>query len=122
MKIVRDTPFEIGWTVWQIRPPVPSLTVVVKATFKLVHGDVCTIADTQVPVTGDLHHDDEPARSVRYESDLAVHKPRGEVYLAGTCHVPSKVPLRVSAVPRLTFTNSQGTSRRPVSTGLAWVR
>ncbi len=86
MLLHRDTPFEVGFFTWQVEPPKTALIVVVKATFALA-AKVCAIADAQRPCTGDVHHDDDPARSLRAASDLAVFKPCGEVTLNGTCHV-----------------------------------
>ncbi|MDQ1829737.1 DUF2169 family type VI secretion system accessory protein [Massilia scottii] len=37
----------------------------------------------------DLHHEDDPARSVREESDLAPYKPRCDVLVAGAAHAPA---------------------------------
>ncbi len=98
MKIVRDTPFEFGYLVAQVRPPQPSLTIVVKATFTLAHGLACPLAPVQVPCGGDVHHDDEPSQSLRYDSDYAVLKPRGECTVVGTCHPPAGSPPGVSGV------------------------
>lgn len=106
MKLTRDTAFEVGWLAWQLRPPQPSLTVVVKASFALVPGGPCVVAPEQELVTGDEHPDDDLARSPRYATDLAVFKPRGECLLVGTCYPPggratvSAVAFRVGAVKR----------------------
>ena len=35
MRLLRDTPFEVGFLVWSFQPPQPSMVVVVKATFDL---------------------------------------------------------------------------------------
>src|SRR5438105_10549869 len=98
MKVYKDTPFEFGYLVWQVRPPRPSLTIVVKATYTIVPDGVCAIAEEQRPVAGDVHHDDDETQSVRVDSDMAVMKPRGECFLAGTCHPPGGKPATVSAV------------------------
>ncbi len=98
MEIVKDTVMEVGYLVWQVRPPRPSLTVVAKATFALVPGDVCRLAEEQHPVTGPVFHDDDPQRGMRLDTDLAVWKTRGECFLAGTCHPPGGKPTPTSAV------------------------
>ncbi len=98
MKIVKDTPFEFGFLVAYARPPQPSLTVVVKATFALTHDGVCTVPPAQAPCASDAHHDDDPARSLVYESDLGIRKPHGECTVVGTCHTPGAIPQRVSGV------------------------
>jgi uncharacterized protein YjbI with pentapeptide repeats len=89
VKLVKDTPFEVAWLVWRIRPPKPSLTVVVKATFDLCALGDCPIAATQALPTGDELHDDEEGESLRYESDLAPLKLRGECLLMGTYRPPA---------------------------------
>jgi uncharacterized protein YjbI with pentapeptide repeats len=98
MDIVKDTVMEVGYLVWQVRPPRPSLTVVAKATFALVPGAPCTLAAEQQPVTGPVFHDDDPERGMRLDTDLAVWKTRGECFLAGTCHPPGGKPVPISAV------------------------
>jgi uncharacterized protein YjbI with pentapeptide repeats len=98
MDILKDTPLEVGYLVWQVRPPRPSLTVVAKATFALVDGGSCTLAEEQHPVTGPVFYEDDPQRSMRLDTDLAVWKIRGECFLAGTCHPPGGKPVPTSAV------------------------
>ena len=105
MELIEDTAMKTAWRVWQARPPAPSLTVVVKATFALVEAGVCPLAEEQVLPTGDAHHDDDPERSLRYASDLEVLKPRGECLVVGSFHAPggravphSKAAFQVGAV------------------------
>ncbi|MCC7542559.1 MAG: DUF2169 domain-containing protein [Deltaproteobacteria bacterium] len=98
MRLVRDTPFEVGWLVWSLSPPRPSLTIVVKGTFTLVPDKPCEIAARQVGCSGDVHHDDEPDQSVRYESDFAVTKKRGECFVVGACHPPRGAPTPMATV------------------------
>lgn len=92
MKIVKDTPFEFGFIPWQIRPPAWSLVVVVKGTYAAVPDGTCADAPVQRPVNGEVYWDDDPALSLRYDTDFAVFKPRGECYLAGTAHAPNGNP------------------------------
>jgi hypothetical protein len=90
--VVKDTPFEVGWLTWAIKPPVPSLVVVVKGTFELGVRGPCTVAAVQTPLTGDEHADGDAESELLYDSDFAILKPRGEVLLRGTCHAPRKQP------------------------------
>jgi uncharacterized protein YjbI with pentapeptide repeats len=106
LELIRETKMEVAWHVWQARPPHPSLTVIVKATFTIVPDGPCTLADVQALPTGDQHHDDDPERSLRYASDLEPLKPRGECFLVGSFHAPggqpvphSKVAFQIGAVP-----------------------
>jgi uncharacterized protein YjbI with pentapeptide repeats len=73
---------------WQHRPPRDSLTVIVKATYDIVPGEAVVRREEADLPTGDLHHDDEPARSLRYPSDMAHFKPRADVVLVGHAYPP----------------------------------
>lgn len=89
MQLVRDTPFEVGFHAFQVRPPQDALVVVVKATFALrADAGPCALADEQRPVVGDVYDDDDPNRTLRYASDLVPFKLQGEFLLTGTCHAP----------------------------------
>jgi len=98
MDIVKDTVMELGYLVWQVRPPRPSLTVVAKATLALTPEGVCALAPEQHPVSGPVFYEDDPLRSMRLDTDLAIWKTRGECFLAGTCHPPGGKPATTSAV------------------------
>lgn len=82
MEVVRDTPLEHGITYWAIEPPRASMIVVVKVTFDL-RPNGFELAPTQPPVTGETFWDDDPQRSVRWPTDLAILKPRGECFVVG---------------------------------------
>jgi uncharacterized protein YjbI with pentapeptide repeats len=96
VELVKDTPMEVAWRVWQARPPQPSLTVVVKGTFALTPDGECPLADEQAFPTGDEHHDDDAERSLRYPSDLEPLKPRGECFVVGSFHAPGGQPVNQS--------------------------
>lgn len=84
LELLKDTPLEVAWRVWQARPPQPSLTIVVKGTFELARDGVCPLAKEQALPKGDEHHDQDPERSLRYPSDLEPLKPRGECFVIGS--------------------------------------
>ena len=94
MRVVKDTPLQLGWLTWQIRPPQTTLVCVVKATYELVAQGVCPLAETQDAVTGDLFWDDDADRVIRYDSDLAVSKPRAEWWVTGTWRAPPNRTVR----------------------------
>ncbi len=78
--------------------PAHALTVVVKGTFKLEHGGAAVIAppaERQL-LSGDVHHDDDSSLGLRYPSDFAPFKPRGDVLLVGTCHAPGDKPVAMT--------------------------
>lgn len=96
MELVKDTPLEVGWFTWPARPPRPSLTVVAKATFTLDEGEL-ELAKKQEIVSGERYVDDDIARSLERDTDLAPYKPRGECFVLGACH-PPEGEARVSQV------------------------
>jgi len=105
VRLFRDSPFELSFMPWAVRPPQQTLMLVVKATFTLEPG-VCAVAEEQALVDGDRTRDEEGATSLRTASDYALLKPRGEWYLAGSAHAPGgksvealAVRVRVGAVP-----------------------
>ncbi|MBX3270167.1 MAG: DUF2169 domain-containing protein [Sandaracinaceae bacterium] len=97
--LIRETPFAVGYLGHPLRPPRTALIVVVKATIAIPPGGgLGRVAGAQLDCQGDVHHDDDPSRSVRLSSDFAYFKPRGEVLLAGTCHPPGDDPVPASMV------------------------
>jgi len=74
---------------WQVRPPQPSLTVVVKACFTLQPDAAPTACEPAELICGDLHLDDDPAKSLRYSTDLVCFKPQADVTLVGTAQPPA---------------------------------
>ncbi|MFK7991490.1 MAG: DUF2169 domain-containing protein [Sandaracinaceae bacterium] len=89
MLVIHDAPFPIGWLAWPIAPPQWSVVFAIKATFAIPpEGGVCRWVDDPPLVTGDLYEDDDATRGLRYPTDLAIAKPRGEVTLVGTAHAP----------------------------------
>lgn len=89
MRVVKDTPFEVGFFTWQRAPARPVLTVVVKGTFRMVPRGKCVVAEEQRPTCGEVPLDEEDSSSLRYDTDFAPFKPRGEWYLVGACHAPA---------------------------------
>jgi uncharacterized protein YjbI with pentapeptide repeats len=96
MKLLKDTPLEVGWLSWAWAPGHAALTVIVKATYSLVPEGLCPLAPRQASLTGELHHDDDPEQSLRHDGDLAPYKPRGECFLLGSFHAPGGTPVRRS--------------------------
>lgn len=92
MRYVKDSPLELGFRVWQVRPPSPSLTLVVKGTFDAAAGDPAPFAEEQVPTTGEVHWEDDVEMSQRLPSDFALLKPKGECFVVGKAWAPSGRP------------------------------
>lgn len=92
MRYVKDSPLELGFRVWQLRPPAPSLTLVVKGTFDPAASDPAPFADEQVPASGEVYWDDDVEQSPRAPSDFALLKPRGECFVIGKAWAPGGAP------------------------------
>jgi hypothetical protein len=75
------------------------LSVLVKRTFDIVPGGVCTPAAEDRPLLpGDVFWDDPMNSSVRYESDFIPFKPATDVVLNGVAHAPGGGPTRSCTV------------------------
>lgn len=95
MEIVNDPGFVLGWMIGQIRTRELSAAMAVKATFRLRPGAPAEPAAEQEPLSADVHYDDDPEQSLRYEADLGLFKPRTDLLVAGTCHAPGGRPTSV---------------------------
>jgi hypothetical protein len=76
------------------------VTVIAKATFALAADAPMPRVEPQPLLRDDVHHDDSPARSVRFASDLVPYLDCAEVVLTGHAEPPSGVraetlPLRL---------------------------
>lgn len=84
------TPLMVATLPWQVKPPQPSLTVIVKGTFDLIAGAEAELCEECDFPTGNVHLDDDLGRSIRYPSDFAILKPRCDVTVVGTAHQPKR--------------------------------
>lgn len=91
MRSILLCPFTAANLVWQAQNGAWTLTVAVRATFSLVHGREAVLADTQEPLVGDRHYDDDPRQSLYCAGDLALYKPRADVVLVGSAFAPDHV-------------------------------
>lgn len=86
MKVRNRTDFKFAPMLGQVNWPAHSVTCVVKGTFKLAPGGTAVSLEKQLEIEGDTP---EPAsKAPLYESDLGIFKPRADLLLVGTCHVP----------------------------------
>lgn len=107
MELLKDTPFEAAWVVWEPRRREPKLTVAVKAAYELPARGVATLAPSQDFLTGDRYVDDDIEKGLRWASDLEPLKPTGECFVVGSFHardmraVPrSRARMRVGALEK----------------------
>lgn len=103
MLIKNLTPFLCGATVTSTRPPLPAMSVVVRATYALGDdGSLTPVADLTLvrPLSyGTYALDDEDAAGAcLYPGDFAGHKPRAEVLAKATCFTPRGAPMRECGV------------------------
>lgn len=81
-----------GWIPGRWEFPAHSLHLIAKATYDLRPGAAAQPSAEPLDLAGDVHHDDDPEASLYYESDFAYHKPRADLLLVGSCHVPGRRP------------------------------
>jgi hypothetical protein len=92
MTIKNNSPFKLIAQPSQIAPPGWSLTVIVKGTFVLRHGAICTIAEDQLDFAPDEPFLDDIGRSLAWASDLVPYKPHSDFYIHGAFHQPDGKP------------------------------
>ncbi len=100
MKIRNETPLTMAWFVCATNPPELSATFVAKGTFRIRPGGVAEPVpgdENDFPL-GDVHHGENPEKSLDYSSDFVPLKPRTDLLLSGSCHTPGGAPLQVCPV------------------------
>lgn len=87
------TPFAFAATSISMRPPTPSMSVVVRGTFAIADdGALTPVAPTEDPrplSSQTFREDDDCLGGCVYPSDFADYKVRAEVILKGSCHAPN---------------------------------
>ncbi|MEZ4298022.1 MAG: DUF2169 domain-containing protein [Polyangiaceae bacterium] len=92
MSLVSLSPFPAELLPWEADAGQTSLTVVVKATLRLVAGGEATIAPEQLPIDGDQPWDDTPTASLHSASDRAPLKTRTDIVVVGHARSPGGKP------------------------------
>src|SRR5262245_24055125 len=90
MKICNETSLRPAWIVAAVDPARLSATWIVKGTFRLLSGGAAAPLDNGEFPCGDV--------PLKYEGDFAPFKPRTDVLVVGTCHVPGRKPTLVCPV------------------------
>ena len=80
-------PVAVGAVPWRTSGGAHRLTVIVKATFELRHGQPAVLIDPY-PLFSDLHHEDNQGRSLRVASDYAPRKPKCDILFTGSAYAP----------------------------------
>src|SRR4051812_1755422 len=81
-------PVAAGAIAWRTQGEL-TLTLIVKATFNLVPRGDMTLAEPEEIVVAEVHHRDNPMRSIRLSSDLAPRLARADVMLTGHACTPA---------------------------------
>ena len=93
LSLVNKTPFEVETLLWEDLEGRAKLTVIVKVSCTIEPGKTAVLAGQQLPVlTADEPYGEDPASSIRLESDLVPYKPRADVVLVGRAHAPRGWP------------------------------
>jgi hypothetical protein len=71
-----------------------TLTVVCKATFRLMPGESPLHSEQEEPNEEDNYWDDDPGRSLYSPSDVIPFKPRADILLVGHAFAPGQAPAR----------------------------
>lgn len=89
-----EGPFAVGAVLWQRAPDDLVCTVVAKATYAL-ENDLCALLDEADAIQiADDHWDDDPTKSVRIPSDLALFKSTYDVVVVGHAHAAHERPVQ----------------------------
>lgn len=97
MQVLSACPLRVASLAWQPRPGAFALTVVCKATYRLVPGTAPLASVQEEPHSLDAWWGDNPRASLRHAGDLAPFKRRADVLLVGHAYAPGGQP-----VPALT--------------------
>src|SRR5262249_20067279 len=80
-----------GAILWEPQPGQFSMTVIVKATFSLIPGEIA-LAPEQDPLREERHWDDNVMASVHWPGDFVPSKRRVDVMLVGHAYTPRGEP------------------------------
>src|SRR5689334_15854027 len=97
VQILTLAPASGGTTVFRSRGEL-HVTVALKVVFSLVPGGDMIPADPEPIFRAELHHRDNPTRSIRATSDLAPYLPRADVLLTGQAFTPRGRPAPMQTV------------------------
>jgi hypothetical protein len=100
MHVAGAAPLEVGSLVWQEGSLPPWLTVVCKATYRLLPGESILAPDREPIYAEDEPMGGDPARGLYAPADLVPRKARADVVLVGHAYAPRGEPVR-SLVARL---------------------
>lgn len=88
LEVVQRSPFDVRTLVWEASPDRFSLTLCIKATYRLVHGGEAAIIESVPIASEDERWGDAPEASLRCAAELVPYKPRADLLLVGHAHAP----------------------------------
>jgi uncharacterized protein YjbI with pentapeptide repeats len=91
-RFCNETPYLVAPLVSQGLAPGFTLTTVVKASYRLAPGAPLAPLATQIPFRGDEWVGEDFHGGLHHGTDLVAWKPRADVILRATCHVPGGQP------------------------------
>jgi uncharacterized protein YjbI with pentapeptide repeats len=97
VRITPVGPVAVGAVAWRARGQL-QLTLVVKATFDLIPDGEMALAAPGELARAEVHVGDNPMRSIRVPSDLALRLPGGEITFVGHAAAPAGQPVPVLPV------------------------
>src|SRR4051812_15660844 len=93
MDVLSVSPMRAASVAWQPTPGTWLLTVVCKATYRILPVTSELAPEQEDPNEAENHWNDDDARSVYSPSDLSPFKPRAEVLLVGAAFAPRGQPV-----------------------------
>jgi uncharacterized protein YjbI with pentapeptide repeats len=95
LDLINKTNWSFAPVPGRLKYPGHSLTLIVKGTFDLKHGERVQQAEEQLFPSGDEFYPDDQnmSGSTRYETDFACFKPKADLLLTGKCHPPGGMAL-----------------------------
>ncbi|XXT23150.1 DUF2169 domain-containing protein [Sorangium sp. So ce429] len=94
MQVFSACPLRVASRIWPTARGGWILTVVCKATYRLLPGESPLHLAQEPPHEQDIYQGDDPTRSLAVASDLAPFKPRADVVLVGSAHAAGGLPAR----------------------------
>ncbi len=121
MKVINETPYRVGHTIWMYTPGQPFMAVFVKGTYRLVDGGpgFPLPEQEQAWIGKQVNFIDEHGNSFKSPSDNVPFKRQGECFFIGSAHAPRGEP---AGAVEVTFSVGTLSKRLNVFGPRRWVR
>ena len=92
--INNQSQFRIKNVLWEDKHGRVGLTIIAKSTFKITPDSVKR-SEKSIPIfTEDIFYDENIFGSIKFESDLAPHKPCSDIVIVGNAYAPNQRPVK----------------------------